>query len=83
VQLNNENSALRHPSNLADAANPTYTGTSPYVGEDGNVVRPTYTGRATSYLSTAHSQIQSLHGATYEVYLPIDYLHMLNCVCVY
>ena len=83
VQLNTENSALRHPSNLADAVNPTYTGTSPYVGEDGNVVRPTYTGRATSYLSTAHSQIQSLHGATYEVYLPIDYLHMLNCVCVY
>ena len=25
----------------------------------------------------------SLFGATYEVYLPLDYLHMLNCVCVY
>jgi hypothetical protein len=24
-----------------------------------------------------------LHGATYEVYMPIDYLHMLNCVCIY
>ena len=24
-----------------------------------------------------------LFGATYEVYLPLDYLHMLNCVCVY
>jgi hypothetical protein len=34
-------------------------------------------------LSSAHSQIQSLHGATYEVFLPIDYLHMLNCVCIY
>ena len=42
-----------------------------------------YTGRATSYLSTKHSSIQSLHGATYEVFLPIDYLHMLNCVCIY
>ena len=25
----------------------------------------------------------NLLGATYEVYLPLDYLHMLNCVCVY
>ena len=25
----------------------------------------------------------SLFEATYEVYLPLDYLHMLNCVCVY
>jgi hypothetical protein len=44
---------------------------------------PSYSGRARSYLSSAHSQIQSLHGATYEVFLPIDYLHMLNCVCIY
>ena len=42
-----------------------------------------YTGTASSYLSKAHSSIQSLHGATYEVYMPIDYLHMLNCVCIY
>lgn len=38
---------------------------------------------ASSYLSSAHKSIQSLHGATYEVYMPIDYLHMLNCVCIY
>lgn len=42
-----------------------------------------YTGQALSYLSKAHHSIQSLHGATYEVYMPIDYLHMLNCVCIY
>lgn len=42
-----------------------------------------YTGQASSYLSKAHRSIQSLHGATYEVYMPIDYLHMLNCVCIY
>ena len=42
-----------------------------------------YNGQATSYLSKAHRSIQSLHGATYEVFLPIDYLHMLNCVCIY
>ena len=42
-----------------------------------------YSGIAKSYLSRAHSSIQSLHGATYEVFLPIDYLHMLNCVCIY
>lgn len=42
-----------------------------------------YTGQASSYLSKAHRSIQSLHGATYEVYMPIDYLHMLNCVCIF
>ena len=42
-----------------------------------------HSGQATSYLSKTHSSIQSLHGATYEVFLPIDYLHMLNCVCIY
>lgn len=40
-------------------------------------------GNASSYLSTAHRSIQSLHGATYEVAMPIDYLHLLNCVCIY
>nr|DAU35111.1 MAG TPA: hypothetical protein [Caudoviricetes sp.] len=24
-----------------------------------------------------------MNGATYEVFMPIDYLHMLNCVCIY
>jgi hypothetical protein len=38
---------------------------------------------ASSYLSRQHSSIQSLHGATYEVFIPMDYLHILNCVCVY
>lgn len=38
---------------------------------------------ASSYLSTQHRSIQSLHGATYEVEMPLDYLHMLNCVCIY
>ncbi len=55
-------------------SNPTYDGTSPD--------NATY-GTASSYLSLKHSQIQSLNGATYEVFMPIDYLHMLNCVCIY
>ena len=42
-----------------------------------------HTGIASSYLSKAHTSIQSLHGATYEVFMPMDYLHMLNCVCIY
>ena len=71
VQLGEGNSALR---NVRAEANPEYNGKSPAGG---------HSGIATSYLSTAHSQIQSLHGATYEVFLPIDYLHMLNCVCIY
>jgi hypothetical protein len=27
--------------------------------------------------------MQELNGATYEVDLPDDYLHTLNCICVY
>lgn len=54
---------------------PTYDGQSPNANA-------TY-AKASSYLSNAHSQIQSLNGATYEVFMPIDYLHMLNCVCIY
>ena len=74
VQVNN--SAVRN-SKVTTATNINYTGKSP----ESNV---SYTGQAGSNtLSNKHSQIQSLHGATYEVYLPIDYLHMLNCVCIY
>lgn len=56
-------------------SSPTYDGTSPRANSK--------YAAASSYLSAAHSQIQSLNGATYEVYMPIDYLHMLNCVCIY
>ena len=52
-------------------------------GEGQSATVTGYSGQATSYLSVAHRSIQSLHGATYEVFLPIDYLHMLNCVCIY
>ena len=34
-----------------------------------------------SYTYVAGSS--KLFGATYEVILPDDYLHMLNCVCIY
>lgn len=46
---------------------------------------PLYTSdvQATSYLSQAHSSISSLHGATYEVNLPDNYLHLLNCICIF
>ena len=74
VQTNN--SAIKD-SKVTTATNINYTGKSP----ESTV---SYTGQAGSTtLSNKHSQIQSLHGATYEVYLPIDYLHMLNCVCIY
>lgn len=56
-------------------SNPEYDGQSPSADVQYAI--------ASSYLSNAHSQIQSLNGATYEVFMPIDYLHMLNCVCIY
>lgn len=53
--------------------------------DTGNPNKPSGSGytEATSYLSSAHRSIQSLYGATYEVFMPIDYLHMLNCICIY
>ena len=62
-----------------DDTSVTYTGTSPVkTGE--NAVNY---GSATSAVSATHKQISSLHGATYQVEMPLDYLHMLNCVCIY
>ena len=38
---------------------------------------------ASSSLSTKVPSLANLQGATFEVTLPGDYLHMLNCICVY
>lgn len=67
------------------AGSPTDSAIQNTTAKTGNLDSPEggYTGQASSYLSKAHRSIQSLHGATYEVYMPIDYLHMLNCVCIY
>ncbi len=36
-----------------------------------------------SPLSSKYEGLSSIYGATYEVVLPSDYLHLLNCVCIY
>ena len=54
-----------------------------YNKENSALHNSTEAVNANSYLSRAHSSIQSLHGATYEVALPLDYLHLLNCICVF
>ena len=41
------------------------------------------TGKASNYLSSKYSQLQSLYGAAYECWLPMDYLHILNCICTF
>lgn len=38
---------------------------------------------ASSSLSQRYPQLQSLYGAAYECWLPMDYLHILNCVCTF
>lgn len=79
VELNKDNadSAIQNTSAITGNRDQAKT------GEEGSPTYTAYSGQATSYLSKAHRSIQSLHGATYEVFLPIDYLHMLNCVCIY
>lgn len=39
--------------------------------------------KADEYDQTYSAGRSKLFGATYKVYLPDDYLHMLNCICVY
>ena len=36
-----------------------------------------------AYGTTDSETIKGLYGATYETNLPSDYLHMLNCVCIF
>lgn len=44
--------------------------------EDGNA-------NDVNYLTAAHNQLSSIDGAAYECWLPMDYLHVLNCVCIF
>lgn len=76
---------VQNGSNLALHNASQTGGAKVQVGVDGssNPIYRTFDGQAQSALSKRHSSIQSLRGANYEVYLPIDYLHMLNCVCIY
>lgn len=49
------------------------------------VLTPTLASKTLSGVDTSQwntGQVNLL-GATYEIYLPLDYLHMLNCVCIY
>ena len=73
--MTSSNETKPYNNYTSGGSNPEYNGKSPSA----DVQYAT----ASSYLSSAHSQIQSLNGATYEVFMPIDYLHMLNCVCIY
>lgn len=49
------------------------------------VLTPTLASKTLSGVDTSQwntGQVNLL-GATYEIYLPLDYLHMLNCICIY
>ena len=73
--ITSSNETKPYNNYTSGGSNPEYNGKSPSAD--------TQYAIASSYLSAVHSQIQSLNGATYEVFMPIDYLHMLNCVCIY
>lgn len=50
------------------------------------ILEPTKITEANSLpdkFKTYGAGLSKLFGATYEVNLPLDYLHMLNCVCIY
>ena len=39
--------------------------------------------QASTVLGKKYPRLNNLYGATYEVELPQDYLHLLNCICIY
>lgn len=49
------------------------------------VLTPTLTSKNLSGIDTSqwNTGKVNLLGATHEIYLPLDYLHMLNCICIY
>ena len=49
------------------------------------VLTPTFTSKNLSGIDASqwNTGKVNLLGATYEIYLPLDYLHMLNCICIY
>lgn len=51
--------------------------------DDLRVLKATAILTPTKSYSGDDTFMQELNGATYEVDLPDDYLHMLNCICVY
>lgn len=48
----------------------------PIVGQDTDL-------KEANYLTSRYNQISSLYGAAYECWLPMDYLHILNCICTF
>lgn len=74
----NNSNKTNLPYNAYDS---TATTNGSYDGKTNTAVEKN--NSVSSYLGKDHSQIASLNGATYEVFLPIDYLHMLNCTCIY
>jgi hypothetical protein len=47
------------------------------------VLKATATLKPTLAKSTGNKAIDYLHGATYFVDMPDDYLHLLNCICLF
>lgn len=53
------------------------------VGKNTQAVVADASKEASNYLSSRYSSLQSLYGAAYECWLPMDYLHILNCICTF
>lgn len=56
---------------------------TPIKSNSSNIAITNDSVNASSYLSQIHNSLQTLSGATYEAQLPSDYLHLLNCICIY
>ena len=51
--------------------------------DDLRVLKATATLKPTAATSTGNNAVDYLRGATYFVDMPDDYLHLLNCICLY
>lgn len=71
VYLEPKKVSLHYPNNSSNSAEVQHT----------NAVIPTIDTSGDASIVT-NTKLK-LSGATYEIYMPQDYLHLLNCVCIY
>lgn len=74
-------SAILKPTKSYGSTYNETNGMAPDISDSEDVALDDYDTGA--YLSQRYNNLASLYGATYELTLPADYLHMLNCICVY
>lgn len=68
-----QGSVYLEPTKIVKASQPLVTSADPAATQLNGA----------NYLTSKYAQLSSLYGAAYEAWLPMDYLHILNCICTF